>query len=138
MRHTLDSVSYDIPDEWWTDAGMNAFVLTRPAYRPGPSPYRDLPGVVPVPIREIEPLARALSHGVFNDDLSNPARTARVRVTDILRAFRNDVALPPIEVERRATLDPYLYHLRHGVHRFYCAHAAGFSHVPVVVVDPLD
>ena len=109
---------------------MEDFVPIRASYRGDPSAF---PGreIAAVPINEVEPVSRQLSHGVFND--SPESGTARERVSSILRGFRSDSAIPPVEVVRIQGSGPCRYRLFHGAHRFYCSVAAGFSHVPAVV-----
>jgi hypothetical protein len=123
---------YELLDEWWIEAGMQGFRPQRASFRAQAAklPVRD------VPIAEVEPLLRQLSHGVFND---NPEfGTARERVVNILRAFREDVPLPPIEIVRATPGGNYRFSLSHGAHRFYCALAAGFAAVPATdVTDEL-
>lgn len=105
-------------------------------FRPVSSAYRYASpadggrSIVLVPVNEVEPLQRTLSHGVFND--SPETGTARERVTRLLRGFRDDVPIPPIELDR---LGPHAYRLFHGAHRFYCSLAAGFTHVPAIIYE---
>jgi hypothetical protein len=123
--------AYYVPDEWWIEAGMGMFVPARRAYRGGAPDWPNLP-VIELEIDDIEPVQRSLSDGVFND--SPNAGTARSRVVSILRGFREDVAITPVDVSRRQSDEGPQYKLIHGVHRLYCSLAAGFSHVPAVVV----
>jgi len=108
-------------------------------YRPSRTAYRWQPATLPVfevPIADVAPCWRELSHSVFND---NPLEgTARDRVVRILRAFRDDVALPPVELVRAKPGSECVFELHHGAHRFYCAVAAGFISVPATdVTDEL-
>lgn len=123
---------YELLDEWWAEARMQGF-------RPQRSSYRAQEALLPVqevPIAEVEPLLRQLSHGVFNDNLE--FGTARERVVSILAAFRDDVPLPPIDVVRSMPGSSYRFKLWHGAHRFYCAVAAGLRAVPATdVTDEL-
>lgn len=82
-----------------------------------------------VKIDDIAPVQRNPGVGIFNN---NEKLTARERVVSILRDFRNDAALYPIEAVDVPAGGPYRYKLTHGVHRLYCSLAAGFTHVPVV------
>ena len=124
-------LKYDMDDEWWAQAGMIGFLPVRCSFRVDPSECAGLT-VVDVPIDDVEPLNRSLSHGIFNDD--GPKRTARDRVVRILQGFRNDAPMPPIGLLRAPVDSQYRFTLYHGAHRFYCAVAAGFSHVPAVDV----
>lgn len=130
VNHGLQQ--YELPDEWWAEAGM-------PGFRPQRSSYRAQETRLPVqevPVAEVEPLVRQLSHGVFNENLE--FGTARERVVNILRAFREDVPLPPIEMVRAIPGSSHRFSLWHGAHRFYYAVAAGFGAVPATdVTDEL-
>ena|SRR5438093_4318932 len=121
-----------LPDEWWFEAGMSGFRPQRSFFR---AQTTRLP-TIEVRISDVEPCWRELSHGIFNDD---PAEgTARQRVVRILRAFRDDVPLPPVDVVRADAASGHLFRLHHGAHRFYCAIAAGFEAVPATdVTDEL-
>jgi hypothetical protein len=85
-----------------------------------------------VRIEDVEPVRRNLSHGVFNDDVER-ARPARERVSRLLLGFRRGDAIPPVELVKLPRGSTYTYRLFAGAHRFYCAVAAGFTHVPAVV-----
>ena len=113
IRH--GHVRQDLPDEWWEEAGMVGFVPARAAYRPNPSPY-PAGRVTEISIADVEPLERTLSHGIFND--SDTFGTARERVVSILKGFRGDAAVPPVQVVRLGPRGPY-----------------GFSPVRVVQAD---
>ena len=133
IRH--GHVRQDLPDEWWAEAGMVGFVPARAAYRANPAPYTD-ERVVAIPIADVEPLERNLSHGIFND--SDIFGTARERVVSILKGFREDSAIPAVHVVRVGPGGPYRFRLKVGAHRFYCAVAAGFTHVSAIdVTDDL-
>ena len=90
--------------------------------------------VVLVEITDVEPLDRHLSHGVFND--SAECGTAHDRVVNVLRGFVHGAPIPPIDFVALESGAVHKYRLRHGAHRFYCAAAAGFSHVPGIVYRP--
>jgi len=125
-----DLVFDDLQDDWWAEAGMAGFVALGPTYRVDLNAFPKLT-VYNVRIEQVGPVHRNLNAGVFNDD-KNRGLSARERVTCILRGFRANMALPPVEVVRLPSSDPYRYKLVHGVHRFYCSLAADFTHVPAV------
>ena len=133
IRH--GHVRQDLPDEWWEEAGMVGFVPARAAYRANPAPY-PVERVVAIPIADVEPLERKLSHGIFND--SHIFGTARERVVSILKGFREDAAIPPVHVVRLGPGGSYRFKLNAGAHRFYCSVAAGFKSVSAIdVTDDL-
>jgi hypothetical protein len=134
--HHLD-FEFAIDDGWWRENGMTTFMPDSRAYRAGaPEPDKGLETlpIVIVPLNVIEPLRRQLSHGVFNDGV----RPARERVREILIGFVDDDAVPPVEINRLPAGSPCMFKLSNGGHRFYCALAAGFSHIPAVEVPEIQ
>jgi hypothetical protein len=131
MRSIHDDFEFDVNDEWWAEAGMKDFVPKAPAYN---ADLSRLSGqtVYCVQIEEVTPVRRNLSHGVFNDD-AETGRTAKDRVTDILRGFRSGAAIPPVEVMRLRSDSRHTYELKRGAHKFYLSVAAGFTHVPAII-----
>jgi len=121
-----------LPDEWWSEAGMMGF-------RPSGASYRARRASLPtieVPVKDVAPCSRDLSHGVFNDN--SVEGTAQERVVRILKAFRDEVPLPPVQLVRSQAASGYRFDLHQGAHRFYCAVAAGFTAVPAIdVTDEL-
>lgn len=112
---------------------MVGFRAETRAFRAGVSPWPEL-CLFEVAVADVQPLRRNGSHGVFNDNLETGS--AQERVVRILRGFREGQSIPPIEVARLADRSSPNFKLSHGAHRFYCAVAVGFSHVPAVeVVD---
>ena len=136
MRFLHNGIEYELPDTWWSEAGMNAFIPHGRSYRLGVSEFPDL---IPfeVIMSEVQPLIREGTHSVFKDaGIGRREGTARERVLRILGWFREDVPVEPVCVARLSTGTGYRFKLAHGAHRFYCAAAARFSHVQAVeVVD---
>ncbi len=134
MRFLHNGVEYELPDEWWNEAGMANYSMRRNAYEAGPSEFPDLV-IREVAVSEVKPLIRQGTHGVFNDaGTERREGTARQRVLRILSQFRAESPVEPVCVARLPAQGEYQYELVHGAHRFYCAVAAGFSHVPAVEV----
>ncbi len=106
---------------------MRGFVTTFTAYRVN---YRLFQNVHEVPIKDVGPVSRNSGVGIFND--SEEEGSARERVVRILRGFRFDNAIPPVEIVEGQAGYPYRYKLVHGAHRFYCSLAAGFTCVPSI------
>ncbi len=127
MKFTHHGLQIEIPDEWWTEAGMRLFVPTFTAYRVN---HRQFQNVREVPIKDVGPVSRNSGVGIFND--SEEEGSARERVVRILRGFRFDNAIPPVEIVEGQAGYPYRYKLVHGAHRFYCSLAAGFTSVPFI------
>jgi len=57
--------------------------------------------------------------------------TAEERVIRILRAFVDEVPLPPVELVE-TPLDRHPFRLTNGTHRLYLSLAVGFTHIPAV------
>ncbi|MCZ6625242.1 MAG: ParB/Srx family N-terminal domain-containing protein [Deltaproteobacteria bacterium] len=119
-------LKFELRDDWWVEAGMVGFDVQDSAYKVNLNAF---PNVYSVSIKEVGPVHR--EGGVFKDD-NETGLSAKERVTRILRWFREDVAIEPVEVVKLLPSDPYRYKLVHGAHRFYCSLAAGFTHVPAV------
>jgi hypothetical protein len=127
MELTHHGLQIEMPDDWWTEAGMRGFVPTFTAYRVN---QRLFPNVHEVPIKDVGPVLRNPGVGIFND--GEGEGSARERVVRILRGFRFDNAIAPVEIVDGQVGYPYRYKLVHGAHRFYCSLAAGFKSVPTI------
>lgn len=128
MRFVHRDFLFEVNDEWWAEAGMIGFVPSSRTYRADTKAH---PHFWEVRIDEVEPVRRQLSHGVFNDDLTEGI-SAKERVVSVLRAFVSGTALPPVEMVRLEPGASSAYRLTHGAHRFYLSVAAGFTHVPAI------
>lgn len=106
---------------------MRSFVPTFTAYRVS---QRLFPNAREVLIKDVGPVSRNPGVGMFND--SAEEGSARERVVRILRGFRFDDAIPPVEIVEAHAGRPYRYELVHGAHRLYCSLAAGFKCVPTI------
>ena len=124
--------TFEVDENWWAEAGMTGFVPTSKSYRVDPKAFPNL-AVRDIRIDDVAPVRRELSHGVFHDD-AETGLPAKDRVVRILRAFRVNVALPPVEIQDLPADVSPKYKLYHGAHRLYLALAAGFTHVPAVDV----
>ena len=115
---------FSIPAAWWTEAGMDAFKRgTDLAYLGRPQLQSK-----PIPLADIEPvsmeLRRHLSCAGFDEK----------RMVGVLRHIATHQEMWPIEItEIQGNL--YRYRLHDGTHRFFASVAAGFSHVPALVVS---
>jgi hypothetical protein len=124
-----DPIDFDIPDEWWSAAGMERFERRSAAYRAGDPELlsaSEWPTEL-VPLKLIEPPRRAPGVALFG----------RERMISVLAGFVADDRLPPIEVNTvEGGRSPYRVY--HGYHRYYASWAAGFDLVPVVVIPYFD
>lgn len=135
MGFLHNNIEYTIPDEWWNEAGMKMFKPKRRSYRSRPSPHSEL-RLFEVAITDVQPLDRTGSHGVFNDaGAGRREGTARERVLRVLTWFQADSPVEPVCVSQTGGEGKYPFRLTQGAHRFYCAVASGFSHVPAVEED---
>jgi hypothetical protein len=127
FRFPLLPAEFEIPDSWWTDAGMTAFCPGAPSYRSTPHP-----NVIAVRLREIEPPFR--NPGVLRDWQGFD----RARMIHVLRWMASDAAIQPVPVVKLPPADdpagPFAYRVCDGFHRFYASVAAGFELLPVVVL----
>lgn len=105
---------------------MDRFSPARPLYRVSRLGLPRSAVIARVAVDHLLPVRRdlELGHGVF---------TTKERVMEIFQAFRQDIALPPVEISTIARPKPY--QLNHGAHRLYCSLAAGFSHIPAVGME---
>ncbi len=128
MKFTHHGLQIELPDDWWTEAGMAGFVPLFKAYRVNHSLFQN---VREVPLEYVGPVSRTARVGIFNDSEEEEG-SARERVLRILRGFRFDDAIPPVEIVEGQAGYPHRYKLVHGAHRFYCSLAAGFKCVPSI------
>jgi hypothetical protein len=105
---------FEIPDEWWSAAGMSGFRPRSSTYCASAHPTL---ATRVLAIDQIRPFRRA--PGVTDFD--------RGRMVSVLDAIRRHQALPPIEVDR------FTHRLHHGFYRFHASIAVGFSHVPAAI-----
>ncbi len=117
---------------------MSNFIRSTLAYSVMLPPYPNDAGLPTNPpiaslvaIPKIEPLWRSLPDGIPEARLF----ATKKRLADILRGFRTNDQMPPIWISKNRS-GHYSYKIQHGVHRFYASIAAGFSHIPAIVVEP--
>jgi hypothetical protein len=137
MHFKHRGIEYTLEDDWWAEAGMTGFRPSRRSYRAGPSEFQDLV-MFEVAIDDVQPLNRKATHGVFKDSGAGRREgSARDRVVRILKWFRDDAPVEPVCVARLTGGAGCRFKLIHGAHRFYCAVAAGYSHIPAVEVKDI-
>jgi hypothetical protein len=80
--------------------------------------------VVIVPIAELKPPLRDPGTPKFEEE----------RALSLLEAFRNGTPLPPIMVEiPKQSIEPYVYRVWDGFHRFHLSVSVGFTHIPAII-----
>lgn len=77
-----------------------------------------------VPLSDIEPIKRDVGKQGFRDDAS---------IANILRGFKSNSLMPPVEVSNRHVTPGYIYRLKDGFHRYCLSIAVGFTDIPVVI-----
>jgi hypothetical protein len=112
---------FEIPDDWWTAAGMEGFT-------PSGRAYHSTAVATPVPLREIEPPLRSPEqpldwHGFH-----------RARLISLLKGIAAGAEIEPVVLRGLPPADwpPFRYSVRDGYHRFYASVAAGFECLPAV------
>jgi hypothetical protein len=118
--------TFEIPDNCWNDAGMSAFRLSGLSYVGRPDPDRPSLPVIIVPIAAIRRGPRRRKGGDFDER----------RMLDILHGIARGAGIPAIAIKRLPDSDARFSHeLYDGFHRFSASIAAGYTHIPAVVVD---
>lgn len=112
---------FEIPDEWWIEAGMPGFTRGAPAFR---SATADT-----VALYDIEPPFRLPSKPLDWRGFD------RARTVSILKGFVADAEIPPVDLLILPPLadisaPPFKYRVLGGVHRFYASIAIGFDFLP--------
>jgi hypothetical protein len=117
---------FEIPDEWWLEAGMAEFSARSPA-------YRSTLGARLVPLREIEPPHLGVAHP------RDWCGFDRARMVRILRGLNAHVEMRPVPllelpIDGVPACQAYGYRALDGYHRFYASIAAGFTFLPASIV----
>jgi len=71
MKFTHHGLQIEMPDDWWTEAGMPGFVPVFKAYRVNHSLFQN---VREVPLEDVGPVSRNSGVGIFNDSEPLPRR----------------------------------------------------------------
>jgi hypothetical protein len=128
MRSLLtDGQAFEIPDDWWNEAGMGLFERPGQFYAYKPDPDCDPAAIISViPIALIKPLHR--DPGVIKDF----GGFERDRLVSVLKGFATGQPIIPIKL-RLNRAAPYEYSIYDGYHRFRGSVAAGFTEIPAMV-----
>lgn len=127
MKYKHHQLEYEIDDSWLAEAGVVGFKPKREHYLAKPTDNAFL-----IQIESVEPLTeRARLRGIFCNDRKS-GESAKDRVVRILEWVREDCEIEPVKVVN-SKLAEYEYKLAAGCHRFYCAHAMGFTSIPAVL-----
>lgn len=115
--------AFSLPTEWWIEAGMDRFEPGADlSYSARPQLASKLYLLAAIePPRMGQRLRRG--HGGFERD----------RMVAVLRDIALRKQIWPVEITEGAS-GAYLYSLHQGAHRFHASVAAGFSHIPAIIV----
>ncbi len=126
FSYPLLPAEFEIPDDWWNEAGMNGFTPAGPSYA-----SCDLATQI-IPLREIEPPFRFPEHP---KDFRGFDRT---RLVLVLSGFVAGATIEPVPLAALPQPEfpplPFCYRVLDGVHRFYASVAAGYACLPGKVI----
>lgn len=112
---------FEIPDEWWEEAGMRHFRREQPAYLSSAN-------AIAVPLTDIEPPMRLPG---CTKDWQGFDRTRLVRV---LRGFAERAIIDAVPLRAFPQYEfqsaPFRYYILDGYHRYYASVAAGLDYLP--------
>ncbi len=115
------TVEFEVPDDWWTSAGMANFVPSSDYYTTKQSSCPEI-----VAVGEVEPPSRGNGQFWFRN---------RQSVIEVLTKMRTGEELEPIEVWSREKTRTEKYRVKNGFHRFYLSIAIGYPKLPIKVND---
>jgi hypothetical protein len=117
-----DGRPFEIPFEWWTEAGMDGFsVGADKAYRGKPIPKSRIVLIADIDLPSME--HRRLSNGPLDRDT----------MISVLWSIAERAELLPVTITRKAA-GHCRYRLHDGAHRYHASVAAGLTHIPALIV----
>jgi hypothetical protein len=115
---------FEIPDRWWSEAGMTIFCASETSYRSSPD-------ALLVSLWTVEPPFR--NPGVLLDWQGFD----RARMIGVLGGIAGGTEMPPVPVvalpPAADPAGPFAWRVCDGFHRFYASVAAGFEKLPVEI-----
>ncbi len=126
MRYPMPNYpcEFEVPDSWLVEAGISNFSSKEPA-------YRSSVGAVLVPLAEVEPPYRRMTHP---KDWRGFDRARMVSILNGIVTGAEIEAVPLLELPIfEFSPRPYRYRVLNGVHRFYASIVAGFENLPGVI-----
>jgi len=136
MTRLIEAQGYKfiVEDSWLTESEIKPFSKAGGHYK-----YlkKDAREVFIVMISDINPSIRGEGVPIFKDgEVEGKLKSMNDRVADILIALRDDIHLPPIEIEE-INEERCRYKLYHGCHRLHLSILIGFDSIPAVIVSKL-
>ena len=117
-----DGRQFEIPFEWWAEAGMDRFDRGfEVSYRGKPNLNSKVVLMADIDLPSME--HRNLSHGPLDRD----------RMVSVLWSIAERAEICPVAVTKTASGN-YRYRLHNGAHRFHASAAVGFTHIPALLV----
>jgi hypothetical protein len=121
---------FEIPDDWWAEAGIAGFRPSREAYC---SDHR----APLLRLEEIEPPPR--SKGCERDFRGFD----KMRLIGVLRDIVSGTKMEPVTVVKLAPRSEFIligydYQVNDGFHRYHATVAAGFTHIPVAITSQIS
>jgi hypothetical protein len=121
----ITGIRFEIPDDWWSFAEMDTFVLRGGGFYP----YQQCASAAEidvVPLTDVEPPLRDSGVPPFK----------KYKLVPVLFALLSpEGTLPPVE-GFMASSGRHRFRVRNGYHRYYASVAVGFSKLPIVVCQP--
>jgi len=116
---------FELPNQWVVESGLSTFMPTTSAYNSTSS-------AVLTPLNEIEPPIRKRE---VEKDWRGFGRKRMIRVMSgvVTGAEIEPVPLRELDDDGNPAA-PFRYRVRDGFHRFYASVAAGFSHLPAIIL----
>jgi hypothetical protein len=123
---TPDGCRFQIPDDWWAFAEMDAFSVNGARCFPVDPEGPDLDRIELVPLAAVEPPTRNPGVAAFK----------KAKLMPVLFAVRAGGFLPPIEVCRIPGGERFAYRVSDGFHRYYVSAAVGYPQLPILDHGP--
>jgi hypothetical protein len=133
MEFPVGQSNFVLPDEWIKGSGFIPYGQKGIQHYPiDDSKGHKRCDIFIVKISEINPNIRT---PIFKDGTVDfIERTARERTVDLLIKIQKKIPLYPITVKSSGHVKEYRYKLYEGCLRLHCSIAAGFTHIPAVLM----
>ena len=116
-----DGRPFEIPIEWWTEAGMDRFFVVADISRASSTLESKIVLLADIDLPSMD--QRERSHGQLD----------RERMISVLWSIAERVEIFPVLVTE-TTSGNYRYQLHDGAHRFHVSAEARFTHIPATII----